>query len=292
MKKISVILSLIVSLLVPTALPVNASEKCLINFVDGEWANGTPASVKSLLGFDLVETVTKTPLLPFSNVNSFYIYGEHTEIVKYNYVGKNCSAREVIVSKIVNEQSLKFGYQTIDEFINKTAPNFLSQENSRKYYLNIKDYFSNKSFNLKNKQILPQEENLGSTRGIQRLLINEVGKFQNDVVWPQYAFVYFPNKCAYWNKYDDNGNETREKIYSGGVGRTPAGGIIKFESTGDCIAELRQGGGLFSVAEKIADIKYVVSSAPSISTITCKKAKTTKKVSGTNPKCPKGYKKA
>ena len=65
-------------------------------------------------------------------------------------------------------------------------------------------------------------------------------------------------------------------------------GTIKFESTSNCIAELRIGSGL-SVAEKIADIKYVVASAPSTTTITCKKGKTTKKVKGTNPKCPKGY---
>ncbi len=293
MKRIAVTFILIVGLLVPTTSPVNASEKCLANFADNEWNNGTPAAVRSLLGFDLVEKITKTPESSLNFlIQSFYLFGEHNEITKYNYVGKNCVVRDVIVSKVVNEQSLKFGYQTIDELINKTAPNFLSQENSKKYYLNIKDYFSNKSFNLKNKQILPQEENLGSTRGIQRLLINEVGKFQNNVVWPQSAFVYFPNKCAYWNKYDDNGNETREKIYSGGVGRTPAGGIIKFESTGDCVAELRHGGGLLSVAEKIADIKYVVSSAQSTTTITCKKGKSTKKVTGTNPKCPKGYKKA
>ena len=291
MKRIAISFALIVSLVIPTALPVNAIEKCLANFADSEWANGTPTGVKSLLGFDLVEKITKTPdsSLNFL-IQSFYLYGEHTEIIKYNYVGKNCSTRDVIVSKLVNEQSLKFGYQTIDEFINKTAPNFLSQEDSRKYYLNIKDYFSNKSFNLKTKQILIQEENLGSIRGIQRLLMNEISKFQNNVVWPQYAFIYFPNKCAYWNTYDDNGNETREKIYSGGVGRTITGAIIKFEATGNCVAELRQAGGVFSVAEKIADIRYVVASAPSTTSITCKKGKTTKKVKGTNPKCPTGYK--
>lgn len=70
-----------------------------------------------------------------------------------------------------------------------------------------------------------------------------------------------------------------------------SGGTIKFESTSNCIPELRLGSGL-SVAEKIADIKYAVSSTPSTTTITCKKGKTTKKIKGTNPKCPAGYKKA
>ena len=38
--------------------------------------------------------------------------------------------------------------------------------------------------------------------------------------------------------------------------------------------------------------KMIKSSSKKSTTITCKKGKTTKKVSGTNPKCPKGYKKA
>jgi hypothetical protein len=293
MKRIAVSLVLMVSIIIPTASPVNASEKCLANFADSEWSNGTPAAVKSLLGFDLVEKVTKTPESSLNFlIQSFYLFGEHTEITKYNYVGKNCLARDVIVSKVVNEQSLKFGYQTIDEFINKRAPNFLTLDNSIKYYSNIKAYFANKTFDLSTRQILPQEENLGSTRGIQRYLISENSKFQMSLLWPDSAFIYFPSKCAYWNKYDDNGNETREKIYAGGVGRYPAGGIIKFESTGNCVAELRQAGGVYSVAEKIADVKYVVSNAASTNTITCKKGKTIKKVKGTNPKCPTGYKKA
>jgi hypothetical protein len=293
MKRLIICLALIVSLVIPNASPVNASEKCLANFADSEWSTGTPAAVKSLLGFDLVEKVTKTPESSLNFlIQSFYLFGEHTEITKYNYVGKNCLARDVIVTKVVNEQSLKFGYQTIDEFINKRAPNFLTLDNSIKYYSNIKAYFANKTFDLSTRQILPQEENLGSTRGIQRYLISENSKFQMALLWPDSAFIYFPSKCAYWNKYDDNGNETREKIYAGGVGRYPAGGIIKFESTGNCVAELRQAGGVYSVAEKIADIKYVVSSAASTNTITCKKGKTIKKVKGTNPKCPTGYKKA
>jgi len=292
MKRLVLCLVLIVSLVIPTTSPVNASEKCLANFADSEWANGTPSGVKSLLGFDLIEKITKTPVLVLPlQIQSFYAFGEHSESIKYSYVGKNCLAREVIVSKLVNEQSLKFGYETIDEFINKRAPNFLTLDNSIKYYSNIKAYFANKTFDLSTRQILPQEENLGSTRGIQRYLISENSKFQT-LLWPDSAFIYFPSKCAYWNKIDENGNETREKIYAGSVGRYPSGGIIKFESTGSCIAELRQAGGVYSVAEKIADVKYVVSSAASTNTITCKKGKTIKKVKGTNPKCPTGYKKA
>jgi hypothetical protein len=291
MKRIVISFALMVSLLIPTASPVNAAEKCFANFADSEWANGTPSSVKSLLGFDLVEKITKTPDSNLSFViNSFYLFGEHSQIIKYNYLGKNCTNREIIVSKSVNEQSLKYGYQTLSEFISKSATDFLIQENATKYYSNIKEYFSNKTFNVKSRQILPQDEASGSTRGIQRVLINESSKLQVSFGFFSNAFIYFPTKCAYWNTYDENGSETKEKIFAVIVGKG-SGGTIKFESRSNCTAELRLGSGL-SVAEKIADIKYVVSSTPSTTTITCKKGKTTKKVKGTNPKCPAGYKKA
>ena len=291
MKRLVISVALMVSLLIPTASPVNAVEKCLANFADSEWAIGTPTGVQSLLGFDLVEKITKTPDNYLSNaINSFYLFGEHTEIVKYNYLGKNCTNREIIVSKPVNEQSVKYGYQTLSEFINKSATDFLMQENATKFYLNIKEYFSNKTFIVKTKQILQQDEASGGTRGIQRVLINESSKLQVSYGFFSNTFIYFPTKCAYWNTDDDNGNETREKIFARFAFKD-SGGALKFESTSNCIAELRLGSQL-SVAEKIADIKYVVTSTPSTTTITCKKSKTTKKVTGTNPKCPAGYKKA
>jgi hypothetical protein len=75
MKRIVISFALMVSLLIPTASPVNAAEKCFANFADSEWANGTPSSVKSLLGFDLVEKITKTPDSNLSFViNSFYLF--------------------------------------------------------------------------------------------------------------------------------------------------------------------------------------------------------------------------
>ena len=116
MKRIAICLALMVSLVIPTALPVSATEKCLANFADSEWANGTPAGVKSLLGFDLVEKITKTPKYldslqtSFAPLNSYFIFGEYTESLTYNYIGKNCTSRDVVVSKLVNEQSVGYKY--------------------------------------------------------------------------------------------------------------------------------------------------------------------------------------
>ena len=82
MKRITVSLALLVSLLIPTTSPVNASEKCLTNFADSEWSNGTPTAVKSLLGFDLVEKVTKTPESSLNFlIQSFYLFGDTLKLL-------------------------------------------------------------------------------------------------------------------------------------------------------------------------------------------------------------------
>ena len=97
MKKFVVILTLIFSLLAPTTLPANATEKCLANFADSEWANGTPSGVKSLLGFDLVEKITKTPNNGLNrSIPPFYLFGEHNEKTTYSGASRRYILREEI----------------------------------------------------------------------------------------------------------------------------------------------------------------------------------------------------
>ena len=119
------------------------------------------------------------------------------------------------------------------------------------------------------------------------VLLAENTKFQGGAVWPNWAFISFPSKCAYWYKSDENGENTKEKIFAGSVGRYTSSGFLYFASNGECIAELRKGGNS-NVAEKIADIKYVVK-VNGTTTLTCIKGKLIKKVTAINPKCPAGY---
>jgi hypothetical protein len=56
---------------------------------------------------------------------------------------------------------------------------------------------------------------------------------------------------------------------------------FKPEGAGEMVHEM-------VIFDKVIAITYTKSSV----SITCTKGKTTKKVSGTNPKCPKGYEKA
>jgi hypothetical protein len=289
MKRLIICLALIVSLVIPTASPVNASEKCLANFADSEWSNGTPVAVKSLLGFDLVETIKK-PETP-QTIHRYFLYGEHTVDTVYSYQGKNCSNREIKISSVINAQTRNYQFETFDEYINGLkSPNFLWNQNTTNYYTNLRDYFSQKKFIINSKQLLSGNE--GHPKGIQELLRNKADLYSPMFV-PTYAFLYFPTRCAHWV------NSNGEKLYAVSAGHTYAeyDSKIMFKSNGECIGELRLSGftdGLIAsgIKEKIADIKYVVNSAPSITIIACKKGKTIKKVKGFNPKCPTGYKKA
>lgn len=287
MKRLAISLILVAGLLVPTTAPVNASEKCLANFDDSEWTNGTPIAVKNLLGFDLVETIKK-PITP-QPIHRYYLYGEHISTITYNYVGKNCLSREIRISTTINSETINYQYETLSDFLSKQSTNFLINENSVKYYAEIKNYISTKNFDVQKMQLLPNEP--GSPRALQEVFQNKAEIYAGGLINPSYAFIYFPNKCGYWITH--NG----EKLYAISAGSYFAqSGIIKFNSAGICIGELRlsnytDGYLPAGVNEKIADIKYVVSRTKSPTTITCKKGKITKKVSGTNPKCENGYKK-
>ena len=68
-------------------------------------------------------------------------------------------------------------------------------------------------------------------------------------------------------------------------------GSISLKMAGRCVIAISQeGNDKFAPAENVI-LEFSIIGTQKL-TITCTKAKITKKVSGTNPKCPKGYKKA
>ena len=289
MKRIAICIALILGLINPLTIPANANEKCLASFADSEWSNGTPPGVIRLLGFDLVETI-KRPQLP-QDIHPFYLYGEHTAKTVYTYKGKNCLVREITVSNLISAQTIKYKFATFDEyFASLKSPNFLWTQNTIDFYANLKEYFSQKKFVVNGKQLLSRNE--GHPKAIQELLRNKADFYQSQMFVPAGAFIYFPTRCAHWRS--TNG----EKLYAVSAGHAYAEyeSKIIFESNGECIGELKLSGfsdGLLpsGVKEKISDIKYVVTSASSTNTITCKKGKLTKNVKGANAKCPKGFRK-
>lgn len=292
MKRIIVVLSLLTGLLVSIAPPTSATEKCLATFADSEWANGTPAGVKNLLGFDLVERITRTPAFD-GRIHPYFSLGEHTATITYNYVGKNCLSRDVRISKEITATSVVFEFKTFNDYIDKYSANFVEKENSSKYYASVKDYFTSKLFTTKSKQLMPGE--IGGTLG----LFLQLRSMQKDLrlVPIRNAFVYFPTKCAYQIVNDSNGNPTKDRSYAFFVGGQSIGSqvIMNFQNTGECVGVFMEGGydpanRPAGVAEKIADLKYLVTLKPSIKSIICTKGKLTKKVTSVNPKCPTGFK--
>lgn len=292
MKRLLVVLSLISSLLVPIASTANANEKCLASFPDSDWINGTPAGVKSLLGFDLVEKIDRTPKVD-SRIHPYFSLGDHTNTTTYSYVGKNCLSRDVRVSKEVSAKSVIFEFQTFDEYIKKYSRDFVQQENSYKYYSSIKDYFSSKVFTLNSKQLTSTEAS--GALGLFQVL--RTMKKDLMLVPPRNTFVYFPTKCAFQKVLDSEGNETNERMFAFFVGGQipPNRVVLNFQNEGECNGVLMEGGfdaanRASGVAEKIADIKYVVKSKPLTTSITCAKGKLVKSITGANPRCPAGYK--
>lgn len=77
---------------------------------------------------------------------------------------------------------------------------------------------------------------------------------------------------------------------------TVAGSTLNLLKAGNCLVTATQAGtstfAPISVSATITLTGIVVTPKPTVTkkTIVCVKGKTTKKVSGTNPKCPKGYK--
>jgi hypothetical protein len=287
MKRIAVHIAIILGLIIPLTSPASATEKCLASFPDSEWSNGTPAGVRSLLGFDLVESIARTKVFL---INSYYVYGEHNEKITYTYSGKNCSNRVVVISKPINQQTLSFKHQTLNDYINKNARNFLILENSVKYYTEVRDGFAQKSFMVsKEKSARPNFQ--VAILPVMKAVDGLATKYERNVVRLDYPFIHFPNKCGYFLELNTaDGSIGQERMYAAPASNFGFRYSMLFETSGDCIGELRQGG-QNDLAEKIADIRYVVTDPAAPAVITCKKGKVTTKVKSANAKCPKGFKK-
>jgi hypothetical protein len=291
MRRIVISLSLLMGLLIHIAPPASAAENCLANFADIEWSNGTPSGVKSLLGFDLVEKITKTPSYiesiqtSFAPINNYFLFGEFTEYLTYNYVGKNCTSRDVVVSRFINENSINYKYASLSDRIDAEASNFQVKQNSIKFYDELKKYLTKQTFEVNNKE----SEN-SSALLISRFIDQEESKYDRKVVSLGSAsdwFIYFPSKCGSFMQRVTPGQISPFPVAAplNWAAYTP----IEFKSNGNCLAELRIGG-QYSVAEKISDVKYFVKASSPTKVITCTKGKLTKKVTAVKPKCPAGYK--
>lgn len=324
MKKLVFSFLLIINLIVPLSQNAKAVDKCLSSFADSDWANGTPVGVKSQIGFDLIEKVEDNgypsgQLIGFRNVDPFYLLGEYKIETTYTYVGKNCETRIVKVTDSRTGPNVKLQPDSLSTFIEKgtfdwsengknsiknySLNNFLDVEFRKKSIAAFIEYLSNNSILLsKTKSILMGEP--GNSWQISKTL-SKVASDAND---PEYIktlltinnengyllpkgtwFVSFPDKCG----YAQFTNPKIPKVFAIGI---PSSGnpsrtnlaTFNLNSNNKCTGELRVGG----VSEKISDVVFEYKPISNDkSTINCIKGKTTKTISGMNPKCPTGYKK-
>jgi hypothetical protein len=273
-------LGLILSLSIPSAAPASATEKCLASFADSEWSNGTPAAVKSVLGFDLIEKITKTPDVFANILQPFYLFGSHTEVTTYNYVGKNCLTRNILTSKSVDAQSVKIVSPSINEYISQRASNFQVLEDSLKHYASVRDYFNKIEFAVDRKPLIPQ------IKGGVFYIAQTIRNSNQTIVFPYTAFIHFPTKCAYRLV-----EGRKEFAFNIGLRIPNSRDVINFESNGRCNGKLMLTDYSGVISEDLSDIRYLVTDSSAPTTMTCKKGKLTTKVKGANPKCPKGFKK-
>lgn len=249
-----------------------------------------------MLGFDLVEKKIVSGGLPSSigyvEYDSYEALGTHIEKTTYNYLGKNCTSRDVVVTKTVNDvRPGYYGHKTIESAISQSplARNFVLVENAKKLVINLRDYFSKNTFQVPKKISLSANRSVsisGSHRDVFRVIGREAEKIGEEFALPRgLPMISFPTRCSFFGT-NAVGNG-RVKLYVLSIRHSDGTYVQEFVGSGECIGELR----FFGVEEKIADIRYVVTDSSEPATIACKKGKLTTKVKGANSKCPKGFKK-
>lgn len=278
MKKVAITFALVLCILFPGTIPASSTEKCLANIADSEWINGTPAAVKSVLGFDLIEKITKTPDVFANILQPFFLFGSHTEVTTYNYVGKNCLTRNILTSKSVDAQSVKIVSPSINEYINQRASNFQVLEDSLKHYASVRDYFNKIEFAVDRKPLIPQ------IKGGVFYIAQTIRNSNQNIVLPYTAFIHFPTKCAYRLV-----EGRKEFAFNIGLRIPNSRDVINFESNGRCNGKLMLTDYSGVISEDLSDIRYLVTDSSAPTTITCKKGNLIKKVKGANSKCPSGY---
>ena len=290
MRRLFLSFVVICCVIIPTPAVSTAAEKCLSSFSDAEWVNGTPPQVKALLGFDLIEKMTKVggipPMSVLAGYDSFLVLGEHIERTTYTYVGKNCESRDVVVTENISDvKPGTYKYKTIESALVATATNFENLDNARKFITNLRAYFATNFFQIPqrvNKITGGQINVIGSSRNVFEIYVKEASKYPNGIFPPGAPVITFPTKCGFIT--DTGGND---KVYLLLLRNINPVYNQEFIKTGECVAQLR----FLNVEEKITDMTYLVSEAMKPTSITCISGKKTRKVTSIAPVCPKGYKK-
>lgn len=280
----------------------NASEPCFSQLPDTEWKNGEPQEVINQLNFDLVGNiqVEKPQHIGLGAINPFYFFNGLSYTTTYSYQGKNCSIRVIkIVNQLLYEKPNEISLSEYLErgfALSKSSANYMELEFRTKSVLTVQEVLSNKQFEVgSSKQLLPGEEGnmFQLARNLTQKFISTNDSLylrerlrnsgEDQIALPEGQwFLYFPSRCAHAKLIGQSDKIESSSISYLGMAR----GTILFKGSSPCIAELRIAG----VKDKVSEVKYILKNEARKLKITCTKGKLTKTVTGTNPKCPTGYK--
>jgi len=298
MKRIAIGLILIFSLLIPTVSPVNAADQCLAEFLDSAWLNGEPQEVKNKLNYNLIGKQSfNVPQTMFSNL----IYGDIDYIKSYEYSGSNCTTRQVKVSKKSTDiPPVFFSVVEFKNLVQKGSTNFEMEKTNLAIVDDLISILSSLKVDVNVDPISLStfpEYKIYLDKNFSKL----IGKMYLQSV-RMYTPVWQTNgDCGFIPLESDSAGFQNIKAVEA-MGAIAKG--VKFQSNSPCTISLlyassyalgfnlRQGemAGFFKAGE--FTLNPIKTNSSSKKSITCSKGKLTKKVSGTNPKCPIGYKKA
>lgn len=309
--KRKIILSLVLLVANIYLTPVNAVDKCLTIFPDSDWSFGQPEAVTKFLsenskdytgglrfneweyapgkwwkyeGGNSAQNLNPTIAARFRNLNTieaipFSLGAKTGDKIRstYEYAGRNCVARTVVVSpsKIYSEANLLSYENDYEVFVKAISKDFNYERGIRALVP--------KNIDIK------IEKSQGKPIVANQTLVDSVFQFTEEL--PEElatnTFFYFPDGCFSILK----SNEFQLNWWNAGA-RT-------FTKLGNCSAQMYYVSEVPQIRKlllyKYGSVSFTVTgnTVPKSSkkeiTIICIKGKTVQKIAAINPKCPSGF---
>jgi len=314
MKKVLPIIFVILSSSIFYSTNATAQQMCFFEMPDSAWSNGEPVEVTSKLNFNLVSKKTSNvPLVAASNI----IYEGITFHRTYEYSGTECSTRLIKIVGTNNGVDMK--YHSIEDWkakVKAAAKNFEVEKTNIDTIDKVVSELDGLEVKVKvlgTKQTKFQTDRtaiLSEMPGIKLLTstifqLNKITDTSSGRGFSYTALIQSKGDCVFYPTVPTQYDGLRDGLKAVTVlGRFASS--IKFESLNSCKVSILLASprtldlgssdsmntglsGFISVAE--VNIIPEVSVATKLD-IKCIKGKLIKKVTGANPKCPTGYKKA
>jgi len=283
----------------------NGAEQCLAEFPDSAWTYGEPKEVKQKLNYDLVgKKTSNTQQTMFISLK----FGNIDYITNYQYSGSNCTTRSIqIIKKSTDLQPVFFTFDDFKSYIKSKSANF--QEESSNFEganaLNKVILDLNWDVNVNSSNLKTEDSFKFMSQDSVLKLYAALNKFSGSFPYRYVPILQALGECSFIpfldeeNVHNPGVNYYKAVVFQGAVARG-----LKFQTMSECqIAFLyasptaiglvypgfgEEKIGFFKIGE--FRVKPIAVKSNSKITITCTKGKTTKTVTGTNPKCPSGYK--